>query len=408
MRPAVRVRFVTSLRRHYPDQVPGLEARLPLSRMFSTPCSVCEVIVAQATALVKKNYQKTFVARCGELVYNKGVIWKAGDKMNTTPMSTTVDFEKKNIRRDANFVGFILIALVGGQFLIGVLLAVGQVLGLLNLSEADYGLGTVGYALFTMLQYILYVAVPVLIVALILRRNVNPFPTCRVPRGTYGLAVFGGMAMAVLANLVASYVMQFFSSLGVPYPEMPDLYEPTLLSLGLNLISTAVFPAFLEEMAMRGYVLRALQPYGKRSAVIISAVLFGLIHGNVLQLPFAFILGLVLGWLTVQTGSIWPAVVFHFTNNAYSVITSWAEQFTDETEAITMITFLVFCAVGTVLFLASFLQQRGERSDLLRPIGNGNHPLPLSQRVATIITAPAFLAGGIVWLILLVVASLPQ
>ncbi len=356
----------------------------------------------------RKIYEKTFVAQPNELVYNKNVNLKAGDKMNAVQMPPLAEYEKKTIRRDANFVGFILLALVGGQILIGILLGVGQVLGLLNFSEADYGLGTVAHALFTMLQYILYVGVPVLVVALIMRRNVNPFPTRRVPRGTYGLAVFGGMAMAVLANLVASYIMQFFSSLGVPYPEMPDLYEPTLLSLVLNLISTAVFPALLEEMAMRGYVLRALQPYGKQSAVIISALLFGLIHGNVLQLPFAFILGLVLGWLTVQTGSIWPAVVFHFTNNAYSVITSWAEQFTDETEAITMITFLAFCAIGTVLFLASFLQRRGEKSDLLRPIGNGNHPLPLSQRVTTIITAPAFLAGGIVWLIVLIVGSLPQ
>ena len=341
-------------------------------------------------------------------MYNKSETVKAGDEMITVPTPTVAEYEKKNIQRDANFVGFILLAFLVGQLLVGVLLGFGQMLGFLDFSKADYGLGPMGYTLFAMLIYILWVGIPVLVVALIARRKQNPFPTCRVPRGTYGLAVFGGMAMSLLANFVAGYVMQFFSTLGVPYPELTDQYDPTVLNLVLNLISTAVVPALLEEMAMRGYILHALLPYGKKAAVIITAILFGLIHGNVLQLPFAFILGLVMGWLTVQTGSIWPAVVFHFTNNAHSVIISWAEQFTDKSGEITEISFFGFCIVGAVLFLASFLQKRGEWSDLLRPIGNGNHPFPLSQRVTTIITAPAFLAGGIVWLIVLLAASLPK
>lgn len=312
--------------------------------------------------------------------------------------------EKKKIKRDSNFVGFLLIALLGGQLLIGLILGVAIQWGAINPLLDDYGLGHVGYHLLGMLEYMLYVAVPVLAVVLVMRRGVNPFPSRRVERGTYPVAFFGGLAMAVAANFIAGFVMDFLMGLGVPYPDFPDSYEPTLTSLLLNLISTAVFPALLEEMTMRGYILGALRPYGDRLAVTISAVVFGLIHGNVLQFPFAMILGMVLGWLTVKTNSIWPAVLLHFANNTMSVVLSWIDQFTRESDTPIVITYLIVCLTGTIVFLATFLQKKPYREDLLAPVGNGASPLQLSKRVQAIVTAPAFLVGGILWVLILILS----
>ena len=73
-------------------------------------------------------------------------------------------------------------------------------------------------------------------------------------------------------------------------------------------------------MIFRGYKLGAFREHGDGLAVVLSAVLFGLFHGNVLQVPFAFILGLALGFLVVLTDSIWPAVLLHFVNNLLSVV----------------------------------------------------------------------------------------
>lgn len=69
-----------------------------------------------------------------------------------------------------------------------------------------------------------------------------------------------------------------------------------------------------EEILFRGVVLDALRPYGKRFAILGSAVLFGLFHGNLLQTPYAFLVGLVLGYVTVEHSLIW-AVVLHLFNN---------------------------------------------------------------------------------------------
>lgn len=69
-----------------------------------------------------------------------------------------------------------------------------------------------------------------------------------------------------------------------------------------------------EELLCRGLVLRLLQPYGKRFAIVLSALLFGLYHGNIVQIPFAFLVGLVLGYVTVEYSIVW-AMVLHIINN---------------------------------------------------------------------------------------------
>ena len=69
-----------------------------------------------------------------------------------------------------------------------------------------------------------------------------------------------------------------------------------------------------EEILFRGLILRSIQPYGKKFAIFSSALLFGLFHGNLSQAPFAFIVGLVLGYVTVEHNIGW-AMVLHMFNN---------------------------------------------------------------------------------------------
>lgn len=69
-----------------------------------------------------------------------------------------------------------------------------------------------------------------------------------------------------------------------------------------------------EELLFRGLILRTLQPYGKRFAIFASAVAFGLLHGNLIQIPFAFLVGLVLGYVTLEYSIVW-AIVLHIFNN---------------------------------------------------------------------------------------------
>ena len=69
-----------------------------------------------------------------------------------------------------------------------------------------------------------------------------------------------------------------------------------------------------EELLFRGLVQRTLMPYGKRFAIFCSAFAFGIFHGNLFQAPYAFLVGLVLGYVACEYSIAW-AMVLHMLNN---------------------------------------------------------------------------------------------
>ncbi|MBO7251131.1 MAG: CPBP family intramembrane metalloprotease [Oscillospiraceae bacterium] len=69
-----------------------------------------------------------------------------------------------------------------------------------------------------------------------------------------------------------------------------------------------------EEIVFRGFILRSLRPYGRRFAIFGSALLFALFHGNLLQGPFAFLVGLIMGYLACEYSIKW-AIALHVFNN---------------------------------------------------------------------------------------------
>jgi membrane protease YdiL (CAAX protease family) len=81
-------------------------------------------------------------------------------------------------------------------------------------------------------------------------------------------------------------------------------------------MTTALFPAFTEEVFFRGILLRRFcGVYSERKAILLSAVLFGLMHLNPWQAMYAFISGLFLGWVYRRFKTIWPCMLLHAYNN---------------------------------------------------------------------------------------------
>ncbi|TCO72191.1 CPBP family intramembrane glutamic endopeptidase [Marinisporobacter balticus] len=83
-------------------------------------------------------------------------------------------------------------------------------------------------------------------------------------------------------------------------------------------ISMFLYTSFLgpiaEEIVFRGAVLRKLEPYGKLFAIIISAVLFGAFHANLIQGIFATMVGLILGYVAIEYSIKW-SILMHILNN---------------------------------------------------------------------------------------------
>ncbi|MBQ5347067.1 MAG: CPBP family intramembrane metalloprotease [Ruminococcus sp.] len=152
------------------------------------------------------------------------------------------------------------------------------------------------------------------------------FPLKKISLKMAAATVTISLALALLANFFADLFVGGISLFGIKnYAEM-DFTTNNPVEIILNIIAISIIPALSEEFAFRGIILSKLRKYGNGFAVFISALLFGFLHGNIVQIPFAFIVGLGLAFVTIKTSSIVPAIITHFLNNLSSVIISIIEE----------------------------------------------------------------------------------
>lgn len=162
--------------------------------------------------------------------------------------------------------------------------------------------------------------VPFIVIYKALRYRISDLISFKIPeKKNTGLLIVIGISFCSFSNIAISYASQIFEGLGinyeVDYGENPEGFFGFMLSL----IATVIVPALVEEFAFRGIVLGSLRKFGDGFAVIVSSVMFGVMHGNFEQIPFAFLVGLALGFVAIKTGSIWPAIIIHAFNNFVSI-----------------------------------------------------------------------------------------
>lgn len=125
------------------------------------------------------------------------------------------------------------------------------------------------------------------------------------------LAVFMmGQTLFSLLSMVQEWILNQFGLTAVRAIESATADYETL-----SIFLYASFGApIAEELLCRGLALRPLVDYGKRFAILMSAFFFGLMHCNIVQTPFAFVVGLVMGYVAVEYNILW-AMVLHMINN---------------------------------------------------------------------------------------------
>lgn len=93
-----------------------------------------------------------------------------------------------------------------------------------------------------------------------------------------------------------------------------------LLSSSWGYLVVGILTPIAEELIFRGAILRILLQSFRYQRVwiwiVLSAFIFALAHGNMAQLPHAFLMGLLLGWMYVRTNSVFPGIIFHWANNS--------------------------------------------------------------------------------------------
>jgi len=146
------------------------------------------------------------------------------------------------------------------------------------------------------------------------------------------LPIMAAGAMAVVLHplsMAAVSAIRWLYPSGGPITAQSQQFAELMIGtpLWLALLAFVLAPAVCEELAFRGFVLSGFWRPGKHwKAIIYSALLFGVTHAVVQQSLNAVLLGLLIGYIAVKTGSVWPGMAFHAVHNALKLTAVWLPE----------------------------------------------------------------------------------
>jgi len=188
-------------------------------------------------------------------------------------------------------------------------------LSLAQTMPSDFG----GFARTVMLTQLGAIAAPALLLALL---------TARSPRETFllkrpvrwaavPLAVLLAVALHPAAHLIQAAVQRLYpvsDSVLPAFQKIQKLFHDA--DFWPLVLVIAIVPAVCEELAFRGFILTGFRRMGRPwRAILLSAILFGISHGILQQSLIASLLGVLLGYVAMQSGSLLPGVAFHAVHN---------------------------------------------------------------------------------------------
>lgn len=227
--------------------------------------------------------------------------------------------KNRSLMFDTNIIYFILIACF---------VAIRVISGLFSFS------GTVASILNILLQIVIMFGIPFVLYKIFrkcsTKQMLSDFKFNKISFKAILISVGIGILVYIINIAVASFFNSIIIALGYdPYFGFTGSTSSSPISFItflLNVFMTAILPGFCEEFAHRGLLLNGYKNYGAKKAILLSGLLFGLMHLNIEQCFYASIIGFFLGFIAIITNSIFPCMIIHFMNNFISVFLTYAES----------------------------------------------------------------------------------
>ena len=179
------------------------------------------------------------------------------------------------------------------------------------------------------------------------------------------------MAAVISAQILAAAadipIEALLNSIGYTSRLSPAATADYTLNWAL-VIYSVIWGPVIEEIVFRGFVLRGLLPYGKKRAVIISAIVFSLMHGDISQLLFTFMAGLILAHAALKFSLGW-AVILHVFNNGVlgTLLPLAAESMPEDVFVWAYMAVAAVCLVIAFLYLRE-ISGKGKRAEDKKPV----------------------------------------
>ena len=158
-------------------------------------------------------------------------------------------------------------------------------------------------------------------------------------------------ALGLFANVLESGL----NSIGLTATSALEDLEILNQSTPSMIIYTCLIAPVFEEFLYRGAVLRSFEKYGRRFSILVSAMLFGLMHGNFYQIFMAAGIGIILGYLATEY-SIKLTIILHIINNTFVELTTQLGSHISENAGNIMN--ISMMAVSLIVLIAGIIYKR--------------------------------------------------
>ena len=158
--------------------------------------------------------------------------------------------------------------------------------------------------------------------------------------------------LSLLMSIITNIILQLLKSLlHLNFSDISFDFGDGVGGFIVSFVSLCIFAPIFEEIIFRSAVYRHTEIMGQSFAVVFSAIVFALMHGNLEQLPYTFVMGLGFAYLFAKTRSLLIPMLLHFLTNTTTVIFTSIIGTTDTDELSTLLSNRNFAAViPTVLY----------------------------------------------------------
>jgi len=178
---------------------------------------------------------------------------------------------------------------------------------------------------------VVLIGLPPLIYMLIFKMDIKEVARFNLIKPSEGLLVVGmalfGYFVIMAINLVWYWVV---SHLGTPTGQQ----LPNIENLSQYLVATLVIglvPAVVEEFLFRGLILRGYERFGTKVAIVMTGILFGMLHLQLMSIPSIILIGIIISYVVYRTNSILAGVIYHFVHNGITVLFLYIQKLLIET-----------------------------------------------------------------------------
>ncbi len=170
-----------------------------------------------------------------------------------------------------------------------------------------------GYSCFVIVVALIFVIITARLMGIRVLSTVN-FSKSNVKLGLWAYPV--GLVINTVLTAVTNIITKLFSKGGTTIPTADFSVDSfSAKAIILTILYLVVIAPIAEEIVFRGLILKTLSPFGRKYAIMLSALLFALMHKNIPQAVGAFAIGIVFAIVDTKANSIVPSIIMHSLNN---------------------------------------------------------------------------------------------